>query len=91
MAEVQNYFTGISGAFGRKNGSTLARLLALPVKASDLSAPLVQVLRRLAGQNVDDTCSRFLGANDIAKFVAAVVVASMHVMNRDFDTGERDA
>lgn len=84
--ESQAYLVEVAGAISRKNGSLLARLLALPINHGDRPAPIVQSVEQFKAVNVDGFCKRYLD-EAYASMVSGTIYAAITLMEKDLENG----
>jgi hypothetical protein len=87
MSEIQNFLSNIAGAITRKNGSVLAKLLNLPLRASDRMPFTLRLFERLKSVDISSACRTFIPDANYASFIASVLIASAAILIEDYESG----
>eukprot|EP01031_Cornospumella_fuschlensis_P036555 gene36555-44345_t len=89
MTEVQSFFSGVSQAVNRRDGGLLAKVLALPLRASARATPIVRLFERLRAMGIVQACSRFGNSIGFPDMIASYLSAADAVITGDYENAYR--
>ncbi|RYH28992.1 hypothetical protein EON65_10160 [archaeon] len=87
MAEVQSFFSGISQAVSRRDGGLLAKVLALPLRASARATPIIRLFERLRAMGIPQACNRFGNSIGFPDMISNYLSAADAVISGDYENG----